>query len=170
MPNANVSQPEDKDKQQRAVALRIAGHSYAEIARLLGWADESGARYAIRACQKRADNELVSDLRALEDQRLDKLFMAHWPHALTGDIESSKIILKIAEQRARLHGLNKPEKLIIAELGNLDDPAFADNATRLVAQLFGLSDRGGEVIDAEVIPTTPSLPPGNVDDDDWINP
>src|SRR5262249_7331072 len=52
----------------------------------------------------------AGQVRALELSRLDELHRALWPLGLRGDLQAIDRLLKIAERRARLLGLDAPTK------------------------------------------------------------
>jgi hypothetical protein len=51
--------------------------------------------------------EAVSDLRFLENARLDALQVALWDAAMTGDVRAVNSIVQIAQARVRLNGLER---------------------------------------------------------------
>jgi hypothetical protein len=50
-------------------------------------------------------SEAVADLRDLENARLNALQVALWGAAMTGDIQSALVIVKIVKARMHLNGL-----------------------------------------------------------------
>ena len=99
------------DKQRQALELRSAGYSYETIAAQLHYADRGGAHKAVVAGLKASLREPSERLRALEEERLDKLLAAIWAKALAGDLKAVDRCLRILERRARLLGLDSPAKL-----------------------------------------------------------
>ena len=97
----NVPQPEERLRAQQCLDLRIQGHTYQYIADRLGYADRSGARRAIERLLDRTEFETVDEYRALESDRLDALHRAHWPAAMLGDVEATKLVVKISERLSR---------------------------------------------------------------------
>jgi hypothetical protein len=111
------------DKHARVIELRIAGWTQEAIAAELGYADKSGVRYVL---DKWVDDhaptaESVAELRQRMLAQLDQLHAAHWPQAIgerdpdTGkwtrppSEKSSELLLKIAERKARLAGLDRQQ-------------------------------------------------------------
>src|SRR3990167_2052497 len=95
-------------KGQQALDMRLAGRTYQEIAKALGYANASGPYLAIQALIRRNALESLEELRDVEGQRLDKMMEQVWPRATTGDLDSIDTVLKIQQRRARLYGLDKP--------------------------------------------------------------
>lgn len=99
-----------------ALDLRQAGNSYREIAKQLGasvstiWEDINDALVTLAD----QEQEKTKMLRQLELERLDALHSSHWANATTGqDTQAAAVILKIADRRAKLLGLDKPAQLDI---------------------------------------------------------
>lgn len=101
-------------REDRCVALRLAGASLATIAATEGYVDRSGARKALlRAMRRAARDAGGEELRLLEEARLDRLFLAVWAKA-TGDPPDLKAVdraLKNCALRIRLLGLDAPPKV-----------------------------------------------------------
>lgn len=55
-------------------------------------------------------DENANELRALQDERLNRLLAGLWNSAATGDVAAVDRVLKIMERQARLHGLDAPTK------------------------------------------------------------
>jgi hypothetical protein len=104
--------PEVIAKQADAVKLKVAGATYEDIAHALGYADASGARWAVRAgLAARLDASGVEDLRRLEAERLERMHLSRWKKAVDGDDDAYGLVLQTARQRAALLGLNAPVKI-----------------------------------------------------------
>lgn len=135
MSGNNVPSLEERERARRCLALRTEGRSWAEIAETEGYADESGARKAATRLLDRVELSDVADHRALEGARLDELHLAHWPAALKGDVKSAELILKIMDRRARLFGLNMPERLVVSANTVGSDEDFADVVHKLLTEI-----------------------------------
>jgi hypothetical protein len=102
-----VNQAERDARDQRAVALILAGATYAAVAKEVpGYANRGVCWNAIQKFLARPDMEGTADLRAVEAARLDRLQAAHWPAALRGDAKASVMVVRVMERRARLLGLD----------------------------------------------------------------
>lgn len=98
------------DRERQALELRKAGATLDAIARQLGYADPSGAHRAITRAIERIPAQAVNEFRAVDVERLDRLFLAVWQPALAGDLKALDRALRILDQRAKLLGLNTPVK------------------------------------------------------------
>jgi hypothetical protein len=116
-----------RKREAEALALRLAGATFEDIARQLGLS----ARQVAKDAYERALNRLapIADrekARALEAARLDRLQLVHWQKALAGDADATQAVLGIMARRARLLGLDAPVDVnlnallkVIAEMRSL---------------------------------------------------
>lgn len=95
-----------------AMKLRMAGKTYQQIGDSIGVSRSRAHRYVMRELDelRKKGSEAAAALRQLEDARLDELQSGLWPRALEGDVPAAHAVLRIMERRARLHGLDEPEK------------------------------------------------------------
>ena len=104
----------NKDKAVQALALRKTGATYEQIANALGYGNRSAAHRAVQRLLKAHEVEGVDELRKLEDSRLDEMLFAIYKIAKSGDLGAIDRILRIAERRAKLWGLDAPAKTEIS--------------------------------------------------------
>jgi len=120
-------------KDAKAVELRGRGHTYAEVAKALGMSHASAARKAVERALVATVAEPCEELRRLELAKLDALSAPAWaildtqhPVVSAGRVmtlngeplrDSQPVLaaidrlLRIAERRARLLGLDAPMQL-----------------------------------------------------------
>jgi hypothetical protein len=96
------------EKHAEALRLRIAGGSFSQIARQLGYASKGQAYKAVMAGLERWGVEPAEELRTLELARLDELTLGLWPKAMKGDAHAVDVCLRISARRAKLLGLDAP--------------------------------------------------------------
>jgi orotate phosphoribosyltransferase-like protein len=89
----------------RAVELKTAGYTYAQVADELGYSSRGTAYNIVAKALREQTTEAVADLRVLENARLDALQVALWDAAMTGDISAVVAVVKIVKARVRLNGL-----------------------------------------------------------------
>lgn len=99
-----------------ALRLKLAGVSYAEIARRLGYANASTARTAvITAMEKTAESS--EDLRDIHHERNERLLLSVWQDALDPRIapeirqSAREFALKVLTRDAKLMGLDVPVRI-----------------------------------------------------------
>lgn len=121
---------EARDRQRRAVELRLAGANYDVIARQLDYAGQSGARYAVQRGLELAIIEPAEEVLRQEVERLDRLMTGLWSRAVKGDVSAVDRVLKIMDRRARYLGLDAPTRHVVtSELDESIDSLLAELAT-----------------------------------------
>jgi hypothetical protein len=100
------------EHQRQALELRRAGLGYEAIGAQLGLGKSQAHRLVKRALEEaRAQVTANADeLRSEELSRLDGMLQGLWPRARKGEVTAVDRVLKIAERRAKLLGLDAPEK------------------------------------------------------------
>lgn len=101
------------DRRVHVFELRMAGHSYRDIGRMLGIAPSTvckdiAAETALRTAQKDAAAE---DYRALDLERIDVAVQGLMPMARAGEPKSVMALMRTLDRRAKLLGLDAPTKL-----------------------------------------------------------
>ena len=99
-------------RQEKALELRIAGGSYRQIGRQLGVSPKT-AYYDVHTELGGLDTVkagLAERLRDLELARCDRLTVALTQRANTGEPRSVFALVKVMERRAKLLGLDAPQK------------------------------------------------------------
>lgn len=95
----------------QALALRADGRTFHEIAERLGYRSRQAAHDAVQRALLLTLQEPAQTVRALDLERLDRLWLAHFKRAEQGRVSSAHVCIRILERRARLLGLDAPEKI-----------------------------------------------------------
>jgi hypothetical protein len=84
-------------KAARALELAMAGATYNQIAKEVGYSHPQGAfRVVKKELQiRRMSEQNIEDLRTLQLERLNRMMLIHWPGVQRGDLESTKLSLEI---------------------------------------------------------------------------
>lgn len=93
-----------------AQQLRMAGASWPEIARALGYADGPAARKAVASNTTEWKLENAAELIKMELERLDMLQLVVWRRARQGSLRDIDTVLKIMALRAKYLGLDGGDK------------------------------------------------------------
>ena len=117
-------------RQLKALELRLAGCSYEQIAREVGYASRSGAHKSVESALRQSLREPADELRAISAERLDRVTLAVWRAANAGDLRAIDVLLRIEARRARLLGYDAPLR------GEISGP----EGKPLALDLKGLSD------------------------------
>lgn len=101
-----------------AVALRLSGASYDEIAETLSMPSASYAREAvIEQLALRVTDADRTTMRHEEDARLARLLRSAWPKAINGEhpehLKAATFCAQIIDRRIRLYGLDAPAEVIV---------------------------------------------------------
>jgi hypothetical protein len=104
------------ERERQCLEHRATGATYEQIASAVGYASASGAYAALSRALKRTLIEPASQVRQIEINRLDAMHAALWPtvESPASDqllLKAIPLLLKIAERRARLLGLDAPTEL-----------------------------------------------------------
>ncbi|MEY9937305.1 hypothetical protein [Streptacidiphilus sp. MAP5-3] len=134
MPANRAQQTATAERRRQAVQLRISGHSWQEIADLLGYSSKGAACTDVRRALEKAVEKLSIPLEAhrqLEMDRLDAMQNALWDKVLEGDTKAIDTSLKLMDRRAKLLGLDAPQRheLTLEAI----DAALADVEQQLAA-------------------------------------
>lgn len=101
------------ERRVRAMELRREGKSYSKIGTELGCTAQRAHKIVTEELQKVRDKltEETSEVKTLELQRLDDLFVVAHTEAEAGNLPAIDRCLRIMERRSRLLGLDMPEKM-----------------------------------------------------------
>lgn len=106
-----------RERELQALALRKAGATYQDISDRMGISVGAAHKAVMRVLHRlaRDADEAGEVLRRLELDRLDALHLAVWQQAMRGKLGAVDRVLRIMERRARLLGLDAPERQHIEE-------------------------------------------------------
>ena len=125
--------PETIEKYRQVWVLRLAGMSFEDIAKNVGYADKSGAKRAFDAASERWVVESVEQQRQIQSDRLDRLLFPAFQRVVDGDLNLIDTCLRIEKRRAELWGLDAPKR---AEVTGADGAAIEINfAEQMLAKV-----------------------------------
>lgn len=137
-----IRETESVERRDRALNLRLAGASYAQIGRELDIPRATAYKTVQTALQEIRDNyrETATEVMGVELARLDALTVMLWKKAAGGEPAATDRILRIMERRAKLLGLDAPTKIAPtdptgeSEYAGLSDDALRELAAKVAAQ------------------------------------
>lgn len=96
-----------RQREEDALALRRAGHGYAEIGRRIGISRQGARNLVIKAYQALSEEmkEETAKARDVELDRNDAILTAWWDLAQQGDEKAAGVVLKALAQRHKILGL-----------------------------------------------------------------
>jgi hypothetical protein len=129
-------------RQEEALALRRHGASYADIARMLGITHKR-ARELIVAALKTSPVENIEEVRSLELERLDALFIVAFDQARDGSLGAIDRCLAIMNRRSQFLGLDAPKR---HEVTTFDGESELDRSIReLLDRMASRGESGAPV-------------------------
>lgn len=146
-----------RDKERRAIALKLAGASYQSIAQQLGYASAAGAWKAVQRGMKSSLQEGAGELRRIHYGRLEHMLMLLWPDVNRKDLPSMHAALSIMDRMEKLFGLNAAERIevtaaqetvIVADGSKSDYIKALQEAGRRITGVHASEDDEGDDEDA----------------------
>jgi hypothetical protein len=137
--NIKAPEPDLLEKEMQIIQLRKTGATWEMIGKALGYSNGSGAYKAYQRAAARRVYPLVDEHREIELELLDSLLFQLW-HDDEGKPKKKLMLremdraLAIHDRKARLLGLNAPEKLQ-AEVITYDDSSIAESHRRFMELL-----------------------------------
>lgn len=96
-------------RQAEAMGFRLQGYTYEQISEAM----KCSRTYAYKLVAEglaAIPVENAEELRRIESERLDRMQTAFFSNATEGDLNAANMVLRIMERRARLMGLDAPER------------------------------------------------------------
>lgn len=116
--NKDLTAKDRNSRQEAAVAMRIAGATYSEIARMLDYSSGTHARQAVeRSLASTAGTQDRDQLRYVEARRLERLLRSLWRKA-TDDtcdehLAAVRTAVAVIDRHAKLYGLDAPQEMVV---------------------------------------------------------
>lgn len=126
------------------IRMRVNGSSLSEIADRFQISEPRVANI-IRETLGKAENFHVAELREIENARLDVAQASIWPKVERGDVKAVEAFLHLSARRARMNGLDAPQKVMVA--GNVR--IEMEEALGELERLLGHDEEN--IVDAEVV-------------------
>jgi hypothetical protein len=148
-PNADLVVSETDTKAESALALRIAGTSYTNIAKVLGYASATRARLAVeRVLAASADSPEDRDQqRVLSDKRLNRLLQSVMGKAVDPTdpehLAYNARALAITDRIMRLWGVDAPAQVQITPTD--------EHLQQYVAHMMALARKEPEAEEADIL-------------------
>lgn len=148
---------ETMERDARVLELRKTRMSFDEIARVVGYADKSGAYYSFQRAMQRTLQEPADELRRTELESLDRMENSLWTAALGGteqrpvavkdQLGASRQILRIKARRSALLGLDAPVQSRVEIVSEDEMMKLMRQLEKEVGELEGDGQVEGEPVD-----------------------
>lgn len=99
-----------KVKAAKALELRMEGKTFEAIAQELGYNSKQACFDAVKRSLDAITREPAEALLKLDLERLDAMWGIHYLNAQAGDVHALAACMKLMERRAKMLGLDSPER------------------------------------------------------------
>lgn len=115
--NAEIAKRDDISRSEAAVSLKIAGATYAQIARTLDYPSVHTARCAVEsALAATAGEDDREQLRYVAGRRIDRLLRSMWGKATDEKnpehLAAARTALALIDRHIKLYGLDAPQEMV----------------------------------------------------------
>lgn len=116
--NPDLDRPDRNSRVEAAIALRVAGANYSEIAEVLGYANVDQARTAVeRGIAATASEEDRKRQRELASRRLERVLRSLWSKATDEShpehLSAARTALAYIDRHIRLWGTDAPSEMVV---------------------------------------------------------
>lgn len=152
-PNPDLDEKDRASRVESAIALRVAGANYSEIATFLGYATPDAARSAVeRGLASTVNDEDRSQMRQIANRRVERLLAAIDGKATDPknpeQLSAVRTALALIDRHAKMNGYDAPTEVSIYSPSEKQIQEFlATQARRIVGAL----PQEVDIVDAEVI-------------------
>jgi DNA-binding transcriptional ArsR family regulator len=151
--NPDLDAPDRRSRVEAAIALKVAGANYSEIAEVLSYSTVEQARSAVeRGLAATASEEDRSRQREIASRRLERLLRGLWRKATDEDnpehLSAARTALAIVDRHIRLWGSDAPSEMVIFSPAKGEMEAWIESMVKRVRQ--GLPEEA-DIIDADVV-------------------
>ena len=122
------------ERQLLVTRYRRRGMAVADIATTLGVTEKTIRGTLTSAYRNIITNDEMIEARNTELSRLDELHSSFYEDALKGDIKAAEVVLKTSDRRAKLLGLDAPQRTESSSeisIGWLDESISPDNVVEM---------------------------------------
>lgn len=152
-PKGVAAKLDANERERKALELRVAGQSLADIARDCGYANELAAWKAVHKYLDQQPHENAEQLRALWRERFELAVQAVLPSVRTGDSDAISSLVRVGERVAKLEGLDaKQEVEITMKAKQLEELPPAELLSKVRMQRAKLDE-----IEAKLLAEHPEL-------------
>ena len=125
---------EAAERRERALRLRLAGATYEDIGRAMA-VNKSTVKRWIDAAIENVDKDSSEQLFTMENMRLDVAQRAIMQTVAQGHLGAIDRLLRIMERRARLNGLDAPQRVDLSS-----DPVDIDDVAKSIMKALSGDD------------------------------
>jgi hypothetical protein len=149
--NGDLSEKDRMGRQEAAIAMRISGATYTEVAEVLGYASASHARRAVEAgLASTVGEEDRAQQRFIASRRLERILRGLWKKSTDETSEehipAARTALAIIDRHIKLNGLDAPSEHVIYNPGMREIEEWVRGMTE---KIVGATPDERDIITAE---------------------
>ena len=128
------------EKQRKAVALRQAGLTYAQIAKEVGYSHASAAHKAVTSMLRQNMLDSTNEFRQVQFGRLDYMIQKLWARVADGDERAIMSVAQLMAQQDKLMGTEAPTEHKVTHAGAVlvidgsTEDEYVDQLEKMAAQ------------------------------------
>ena len=165
--NLSAHEAEMAEKARKAMEMRAAGATYTQIAKRLGYAGPGPVYGLIKRHIQKMSYEGVTEMRAVQLDRLHTMLMAVWPKVVDPNhpqtLQAMDRALSITDRITRMYGLDSPPEEAGEETAGMtvsNTITVGGSTAEVLAALRAMADarkavEGGPVPEGEDAPDVP---------------
>lgn len=149
--NPDLREKDRKGRQEAAIALRIAGATYTEIANTLEYANASHARRAVESgLAATVSKEDRAQMRFIASRRLERILRGLWSKSTDENSEehipAARTALAVIDRHIKLNGLDAPSEHIVY---NPAPREIEEWVRKMTHNIVGSTPEERDIIEAE---------------------
>jgi methylase of polypeptide subunit release factors len=155
LPDANkhLDVTDRVQRQDAAVAMKIAGAAYSEIAKAMDYRSADDARLAVERALASSVNDTDRErLRFLEARRLERLLRSLWRKATDEadpeQLPAIRTALALIDRHARLYGLDAPTEMVVYTPSRLEIERFVASVSETMNRELPTE---ADIVEGEVV-------------------
>lgn len=155
--NPDLDAPDRRSRVEAAIALKIAGANYSEIADALEYSSVEQARSAVeRGLAATAGEEDRRQLREISGRRLERLLRGLWTKATDPEdpehLSATRTALALIDRHIRLFGQDAPSEMIVYAPGQAE---IENWVAEMASHLRAAQPQEVDIIEGEVVEDEP---------------
>lgn len=153
--NPHLALKDRKNRGIAAVALRVEGANYSQIAQVLEYPSSVAAREAVeRTLANSVGDDDREIMRSIESRRLEKVLRAVMRRAVNEDdpeqLNAAKVALMFIDRHIKLQGLDAPQVMAVYSPSATEMQEWLEQASR---QIRPTTPQEAELVDGEIVYT-----------------
>lgn len=111
------------ERRAKAIAMKLAGATYEQIATALGYAGRGAACTDVARALEQSLAEVHRDGEVLRHElvlQLERVKQAMWPAMIKGDAKAAEVVIRAVDRIAKLTGADAPTRVEVVTMGAIE--------------------------------------------------